>query len=329
VANQITLSFAGEPSSLMSTFDQVGKGSEQMADRARISAHNMAEGFDRASSSSSMLSGGIGDVGGALTAAFGEDNPIGQFGAEMERVGTIVMGFTGIMDLGLFATQNLRLASAASAVQHRATAAATAVWTGAQRALNLAFLTSPVTWIVLAIAAIVAIIVIIATKTDWFQKLWRNSWKWIKDAASNTWDFLKRIPGWTADAFGKIARIISAPYRAAFNLIARAWNSTVGRLSFTFPSWIPGIGGNSINVPNLPTFHSGGRVPGVAGTPVPILALAGETVGPMTSSGSSGGTLVVADGPLIGALVEAIAEEVRGRGGTADQLGIRLPAMAG
>lgn len=325
MANQIVLSFAGEPSDLMRTFDQVGNGTEQLAERTRISTERMAEGFDYASSQSSLLSGGIGDIGGALTEAFGEDTAIGQFGAEMERASAIVTGFTGLMDLGIFATNNLKLAAAASAVQQNVTAAATKGWAAAQRILNISLLTSPVTWIVLAIAAIIAIIVLIATKTDWFSKAWRASWKWIKDAASSTWDFLKKIPGWIGTAFAKVAGFISAPYRAAFNLIARAWNSTIGRLSFTFPSWIPGIGGNTINVPNLPTFHSGGRVPGIG--PVPIMALGGETVLPTTSSGA-GGMLVVPDGPIIAAVVEAIAAEVRHRGGSAEQLGIKLPRSA-
>jgi hypothetical protein len=150
--------------------------------------------------------------------------------------------------------------------------------TAAQWAWNVAQLASPTTWIILAIAALIAIIVVIATKTDWFQRAWRASWGWIKDAASNTWDWLKKVPGWIGDAFAKVAGFISKPFRVAFNLVSDAWNNTVGRLSWTVPGWIPGIGGNSISVPHLPKFHTGGVVPGAPGTEVPIMAMAGEEV---------------------------------------------------
>jgi hypothetical protein len=328
MANQIVLAFAGEGQDLMGTFDQVGKGSEQMAERTRQSTERMAEGFDHASSQSSLLSGGIGDIGGALTEAFGEETAIGQFGAKMEAASAIVTGFTGVMDLGIFATNNLKLAQAKQAIQTGITSGVTKAAAAAQWLMNTALLASPVTWIVLAIIALIAVIVLIATKTDWFSKAWRASWKWIKDAAGNTWEFLKKIPGWIGSAFSKVADFITRPYRAAFNAIARAWNGTIGRLSWTVPGWVPGIGGNSISVPHLPTFHSGGVIPGIRGTAVPFMGLAGERVSSLASSGSSGGTLVVADGPVLGALVEAIASEVRGRGGQLDQLGLRLPKGA-
>lgn len=314
MSNQITLTFAGEPSSLSSAFDSVGRDAEMMAQRTEESTRRMADGFDYASSQSSMLSGGIGDVGGALTAAFGEDSGLGQLGAEMERYGTIIMGVTGLSDLLLFATNNLRIAQLRQAAAQR-------VQTAAQWLSNTAMLASPLTWIVLGILAIVAVIVLIATKTDWFQRAWRASWGWIKNAASNTWDFLKKIPGWIGSAFSKVAGFISAPYRAAFNAIARAWNSTVGRLSWTVPGWVPFIGGNSISVPNLPTFHSGGIVPGVG--PVPIMALGGERVLPRTSSGAGAPVRLAADDELMRVLLEKIAGAVRAAGGDPAALGIR------
>jgi hypothetical protein len=36
-----------------------------------------------------------------------------------------------------------------------------------------------------------------------------------------------------------------------FKGIAAAWNNTVGRLSFTLPSWIPGLGGKSFSMPKI------------------------------------------------------------------------------
>lgn len=56
-------------------------------------------------------------------------------------------------------------------------------WTAVQWLLNTALFSSPITWIVLAIITLVAIIVLIATKTTWFQDAWNAAWGGIKDGA--------------------------------------------------------------------------------------------------------------------------------------------------
>lgn len=189
----------------------------------------------------------------------------------------------------------------------------TGLVTAAQWAWNAAQLASPLTWILLAIGAVIAIIVVIATKTDWFQKAWRNSWKWIKDSTKNVIDWFKKIPGWTADIFGKVAGFISKPYRMAFNLISDAWNNTIGRLSWTVPGWIPGIGGNTIQVPNLPRFHTGvDRVPGAPGSEMLAVLQAGETV---TSAGGGSDSVTVVVKLDREVLLNAVARGVGRRGG--------------
>jgi hypothetical protein len=45
------------------------------------------------------------------------------------------------------------------------------------------------------------------------------------------------------EAFGGIFSIMTWPFRTAFNFIADAWNNTIGRLSWSVPGWVPGIGG--------------------------------------------------------------------------------------
>jgi hypothetical protein len=117
--------------------------------------------------------------------------------------------------------------------------------------------------------------------------------------------------------------MISRPYKTAFNMIARAWNNTIGRLSFTFPAWIPGIGGNGFSVPNLPTFHSGGTVPGVKGTPTVALLRAGEVVNTGSEGGGGGEQWIRADlGDLGAALIDTISKGMSRKGGRASALGI-------
>jgi hypothetical protein len=101
---------------------------------------------------------------------------------------------------------------------------------------------------------------------------------WVSGRVENIVGFFSGLPGRLRDALAGLATIITTPYRLAFNGIANLWNNTVGKLSFTVPSWIPGIGGKGWDVPNIPTFHNGGTIMGLRGQEVPILALAGETV---------------------------------------------------
>lgn len=186
-----------------------------------------------------------------------------------------------------------------------------ALVTAAQWAWNAAQLASPTAWIIIGIVALVAAIVWIATQTTWFQDLWSAAWSGITSVASSAWDFIKKIPGWIGSAFAGIANAITWPFRSGFNAIARLWNSTIGRLSWTVPGWVPFIGGNSISVPKLPTFHTGGVVPGARGSEVMAMLQAGERVIPADRSGSSGGSEIRFVGNTSDALATVIMQLIR------------------
>lgn len=320
----MTLTFAGEDK-LSATTSEVNKKlgeTEEAADEA-------GAGYERASEA--------GEVAEQRTQGFadtldGATQVAGGFSQIMK--GDVVGGFItvgaglaslagGFNDFLLPALKASKIATLAQAAASKVAAAGTAIWEGAQWLLNTAFLASPIGWIVLGIAALIAVIVLIATKTTWFQTIWTKAWAGIKIAASAVWSFIKQIPGWTASAFGKIASVISAPYRAAFNLIASAWNATVGSLHWSVPSWVPGIGGDSISVPKLPHFHTGGTVPGPAGSEVLAVLKAGETVSANGSSGSQAAPVYVRGDGVVDALVEAIATAVGKRGGRPAALGLK------
>jgi hypothetical protein len=186
--------------------------------------------------------------------------------------------------------------------------------TAAQWLWNAAQLANPLTWIVLGIVALIAIIVLLVKNWDWVKKVGASAWNWIKDAASSTWNFIKKIPGWIGTAFKAVANFITLPFRTAFNFVADAWNNTIGRLSFTFPGWVPGLGGATISVPNIPKFHTGGVVPGAPGSEMLALLQAGETVTP-AGAGSDSVTVVVKLDREV--LINATAKGVRKRGGSA------------
>jgi hypothetical protein len=314
--NTLTLTIAGDSSSAEGAFNRVGAASEDMGRKV----HQSGDAFDRAAERADNVDTKAMGFRDTLTGIQDGTEGVKRAAAGDWGFETLLLLGTGVGDLasGLFnflipATKSMRTA---------------------QLGLNTAFLTSPLTWIIVGIAALIAIIVLIATKTDWFQRGWRAAWGWIKRSAGDAWDWVKSkaiavwnwmqgIPGRLRTAFSRVASIISAPYRAAFNLIARAWNNTIGRLSWTVPSWVPGIGGNSISVPNLPTFHAGGTVPGFPGQAVPIMAMAGERVS-ATGQADAGGWVVIRGDAVIDDLIEAIARRVDRKGGRAAQLGIRF-----
>lgn len=296
MANEIKLTFAGDAAPLKATFSDVGRSASMLQEDVGRSSRHMAEAFDFGAEKSSQLSGGIGDIGGALTEAFGEDNPIGQFGAQMESASAIVMGFTGVMDLCNLAVVLFGNTSLVASAKTAVASAATKVWAGVQWLLNAALTANPIGIVIMLIVALVAVIVLIATKTKWFQTAWNAAWGWIKKTAVSVWDWLKTLPAKIGQSFGRIRDLIPAPFKAAFNAVSRAWNSTIGRLSWTIPGWVPGIGGNSISAPRLPVFHQGGHASGAMGGEFLAVLQAGERVVP-TSGGGAGGSLVVGAAP--------------------------------
>lgn len=99
-----------------------------------------------------------------------------------------------------------------------AVAKAVRTWAIAQYMLNGAMLLSPVTWILIAIAALVAIIVVIATKTTWFQTAWKACWDGIQFAFSYVYNFIKN--NWPL-----ILGILTGPIGIAVLIIVKHWDS--------------------------------------------------------------------------------------------------------
>lgn len=323
--NQVTLTFAGEEKPLTDSFGRVGGAAKKMSDEVEHSS----EGFRRAGEAADNVDTKAMGFRDTLTGVQDTLKGTAMLAKGPSFEAFLTLG-AGIGDLGsgfynflIPALEKTKIATLASAAAGKVAAGASKVWAAAQWVMNTALFASPITWIIVGIVALVAVIVLIATKTNWFQRAWSAAWGWIKTAAKNTWEFIKKIPGWIGTAFSKIASFIAAPFKAAFNAVASAWNATVGRLSWSVPSWVPFIGGNTISVPKLPHFHSGvGRVPGVAGTSVPAMLQAGEEVRSVAAAG--GDALVIrSDGRKFSdLLVETLAAAVRERGGSGAVLGI-------
>ena len=111
----------------------------------------------------------------------------------------------------------LRARLIAMAVAEKVVAVATKVWSIAMRLLNAAFVSSPIGWIVLAIGLLVGAIVLIATKTNFFQRLWAVTWGAIKKTFSVVWNFIKN--NWKL-----LLAILLGPIAVAAVLIIKYWD---------------------------------------------------------------------------------------------------------
>lgn len=320
MSNQVLLTFAGETKSLEAAagrtdtaLRQVGKASEE-AGNGFHKAGEAADAVDtKAMGFRDTITGVQDSMTGLKQIASGQGSLADGLLTLGMGVGDLASGFYNFLIPALAKT---RIGTLAKAGADRLAAAGARTWAAAQWLMNTALLASPITWIIVGIVALVAVVYLIATRTKWFQQLWAFAWSGIKAAAANAWSFISRIPGWIATAFGAVAGAISAPFRSAFNFIADAWNSTVGGLSFSIPDWVPGIGGNSFGVPRIPHFHAGGRVPGAPGQEVLAMVQAGETIGSAASSGSGQTIVVNVGGTRLGeALLDPLRGVVRAQGG--------------
>jgi phage-related protein len=321
MANQVTLTFAGETKQIEESFGRAGGAARKMGEDVDKSA----EGFHRAGEAADAVDtkamGFRDTVTGVQDSMTGLQQIMSGKGSLADGFLTLGMGVgdlaSGFYNFLIPALASSRAGTLLKAGADKVAAGAARVWAGAQWLMNTALLASPITWIIVGIVALVAVIYLIATRTTWFQTAWRVAWGAIRSTAQNAWNFIRQIPGWIAGAFSGIAGSISSPFRAAFNFIASAWNNTVGGLSFSIPGWVPGIGGNSFGVPRIPYFHSGGVVPGVVGTNVLAMVQAGERIGSVASGGSGGQTIVInVGGQRLGdVLLDPLRQAVRTRGG--------------
>jgi phage-related protein len=112
-------------------------------------------------------------------------------------------------------------------------AAATGEATVAQEGLNLAFLASPIGLVIAGIALLVGVIVLIATKTRWFQDIWDASWGFMKKAFDNVFGFIKAH--WPL-----ILGILTGPVGMAV-LVIRRYGGDIVSFMASLPGRIMGV----------------------------------------------------------------------------------------
>jgi hypothetical protein len=145
-------------------------------------------------------------------------------------------------------------------------------------------------------------------------------------------DFFKKIPSFLIAAGKGILNAITFPWRTGLNFIGKIWNSTLGKLKFKIPDWVPIVGGKDFSMPKMPkspAFDKGGIVNS------PTIGLIGEAgpeaVVPLGKGGANGlGTTihlhiagsVIAERDLVVKVRNEIAQLMRRRGADVSVLGI-------
>jgi hypothetical protein len=213
--------------------------------------------------------GGISDTFGELVLPYIDRFAIALAGAstfiqENEKlVGILVLTLGGLAAAVLVVNAAMKVFAAAQMIVN-----------GVVAAFNALLLANPVTLIVLAIVAFIAILTALYFKFDTVRKIVDTVFKGMLAGGKAVFDGLTTY-------FSGVYNI----FKTLFNAIAKLWNNTIGALSFSVPDWVPGLGGKGFDVPNIPMLADGGIVTG------PTLAMIGES-GPeavIPLSGRGGG----------------------------------------
>jgi phage-related minor tail protein len=171
--------YALDPSSAVAALGKVGGAADKVTETVGESPAKALESFKREAVQK------LADVSGTFV-QFATDNA-GVF----EPLAYTLAGIAGAV---LAIKGGMMVWTAAQT----AWTAATTIATGAQWLWNAALAANPMIWVVVAIVAVVAAIVLIATKTTWFQQLWSATW----DAVTS---FTADTVGWISDSLGWFA----------------------------------------------------------------------------------------------------------------------------
>lgn len=182
-------------------------------------------------------------------------------------------------------------------------------------AMNATLLANPIFLVVAAIAALGVAFVVAYKKSETFRNIVNGAFDSIKKGAGAFVDYIKDAVTGAAKTIGRVAEIITFPYRVAFKTIATLWNATLGGFHIGIPGFKipfgPSFGGFGFTIPNLP-------VPALAAGGIvarPTLAMIGErgpeAVVPLSRSGNGVGGVTVVIQTGASDLDELIRKRVR------------------
>lgn len=270
----VTLTLAGDEEKLTQAFDRVGAASKSMAsqvDDAGAEMRTAGERFDsladKTDTAETRFTGFYDTIGGTrdLLAAWNDESlsttdrlvALGQAGADLAG------GLTGFL-----------IPALSTMWSTLTTTVIPAIWS-----FTTALLANPITWIVVGIAALIAIIILLVTHWDTVKQVVSNVVNWIKDRWNDLMSWFAGVPDWFGRIFAGIGNAISGAFKSALNWVIDRLNWLVDRAN----DLIYGI--NVVSpfndipaIPHIPRMHAGGVVSGPPGSEQMRILRAGEKV---------------------------------------------------
>lgn len=309
MANEIVLKLAGDSRSLEKSFSNAGDA-----------ATRMSKDFDKAQSEAKSLDSSMGKVSDTVDSSeskfMGAADVLDGLATTMGfNVGAQIDFARGMGDIAGGLT-NLGPLLSGMATKLGLTSAATWAWNAAQTALNFVLSMNPIALVVIALAALVGGFILAWKHSETFRNVVRGALEavggvvgWLRDRFNDLVGFIGGLPG----RIGNVARGmfdgIRDAFRGAINWIIDRWNG----LQFSLPSVstpFGKVGGFTLGTPDISRMHMGGIVPGNPGTVVPILAMAGESIGRAGASGG-GNTFVFQISGFVGSEAQ-LANQLQG-----------------
>lgn len=205
----------------------------------------------------------------------------------IERLGTWAQENTTTFLIVGGAIAGIATAILAVNLAMKAWTAATTAFTAVQAAFNAVMALNPIFLMVALFVAVGAALVVLQMKFNIFGKVFEGVGK----IASTVFDGMKAGFAGVVTIVSQYVNTLAGIYKGLFNGIASIWNSTVGKLSFKIPGWVPGLGGKGFDVPEIPMLAEGGIVNG------PTLAMIGEAgpeaVIPLNRAGALGNNITI------------------------------------
>lgn len=266
---------------------------EQGMKSSAASVDKLERSLKSADGASSRFDDGLGRVNDGLSTS------TDKFRSTADLAGGLgdVMGIQALGPMATYATGFADIADGLGGLLAPALAKAKAAFL----AMNATLLANPIFLVVAALAALTVGFVIAYKKSETFRNIVNKSFEAVKDAAGEFLGFIRQAVSRSADVIGKVANIITAPYRIAFSTIARMWNATLGGFGISIPGFSipfgPSFGGFSFTIPNMPTFRAAGgplnaRQAAIVGERGPELFIP-STAGTVVPNGQMGGGVTV------------------------------------
>jgi len=277
----VTLTFAGDATSVDKAVAKVGSSTEKLATSVGGSTKKIGEA-------------GEGMKGKLTEAADGSEQKLIGLHDVVDGLGGTMQGFKD----GSVSEVAQGLADMAGGIASFVIPALSGLGGGfgkaatAVKGFSLSLLTSPITWIILGIIALIAIIVLMVTHWDKVKAVVGVVGNFIKQIWGDVWGFLSGI-------FGKIDHVVSSMWDGMGGGLKGALNFVIGVLNHGIDAInVLILGANSAlgwtgfhlgDIPHIPKLHTGGIVPGSVGSEMLAVLQAGEQVIPAGGGQAGGG----------------------------------------